>query len=65
MKEKRRLDETNNSKEYKKIKALMNMDCPYCPPNKGCNRSSRRRNGNPFKSWKKYRKTQWKEVRND
>ena len=54
---KQTLQITNNSKEYKMTKRELTLGCNICPPNKGCNRNR----DNDFKSWKRYRKTQWKE----
>ena len=53
------LDSTDNRREYRAAqKAVIPMGCPYCPPNRGCNRPY----GRPWKikSWKRYRKTQYK-----
>lgn len=56
-KNKKTLQLTNNSKEYKKAKRELDGDkCPICPPNRGCNR-----NRNYNDNWKEYRKSQWKE----
>lgn len=46
--------ETNNS-VYNKLMCA-NLGCPICPPNRGCNRKSRR-----LRNWKAYRKQQWVE----
>lgn len=48
---------TTDSRVYKMTKRKTILKCDYCPPNKGCN--SRWRRGQS-KSWKRYRKTQWK-----
>lgn len=58
-KNKKTLQLTNDSKEYKMTKRKMDLGCPICRPNKGCNRKGR--NGTPYRSWKTYRKTQWRE----
>ena len=55
-KNKNTLHLTDNSKEYKMTKRKMTLGCPHCPPNKGCNT-----NYNQDRSWKVYRKTQWRE----
>ena len=62
MRKKRRNKETlqltNNSNEYKNAKRQLDkIGCPVCPPNRGCNRNR----DNDYKSWKRYRKTQWRE----
>jgi hypothetical protein len=36
---------------------LKDMQCLYCPPNRGDNTSGK---GNDTRSWKRYRKTQYK-----
>ena len=48
---------TDNSKEYKMTKRRMDLGCPICGPNRGCNRNR----DNDFRNWKRYRKTQWRE----
>ncbi|MDG1949658.1 MAG: hypothetical protein P8J32_02430 [bacterium] len=58
---------TTNSREYKitrfsKIASNEGL-CDYCPPNKGCN--SWRGGRKPNRSWKEYRKTQWKPQTQD
>ena len=58
---------TNRSVEHKaRMKWLCEQNglCPYCPPNSGCNAVYSGpfvRPGN-YKSWKRYRKMQWKET---
>jgi len=48
---------TNNNKEYKKaLRELEGSGCPICPINRGCNRNRKH-----DRSWKNFRKTQWKE----
>ncbi len=60
MKYKKELDETTNSKIYKQVftKAIAKQykGCEYCSPGYGCNS---RRDGT-IKTWKAYRKTQWR-----
>lgn len=56
---KKNLQLTNNSREYKMTKRRLDLGCPLCPPNKGCNR--RYKNGSGYRCWKRYRKNQWKE----
>lgn len=56
-KHKKNLQLTTNSKEYKMVKRQLDLGCPICRPNKGCNRNR----DNDFKCWKRYRKTQWRE----
>ena len=61
------LKNTSNSREYKitRFKKIASNEglCDYCPPNKGCN--SWRGGRKPYKSWKEYRKTQWKPQTTD
>jgi hypothetical protein len=62
-KTKEELDSTTNSRIYKRLrKKYLSISkgliyCEICGPNKGCNR---RRKKIDKRSWKKYRKTQWK-----
>lgn len=51
---------TDNNKEYKLTTRQRSISCPFCLPNRGCNRKRA-----PWKrrSWKNYRKTQNKEKR--
>ena len=58
MRKKQTLKNTMNSRVYK-MALTENFGCSICPPNKGCNRNSRRDNN--YKSWKNYRNNQWKE----
>ena len=49
------LAETTSSKTYKSaLKKVIGL-CPFCPPNRGCNRR-----WDNDRNWKKFRKTQWK-----
>ena len=57
MKEKRTIDETTNSRTYKRLRNAIYSGCPLCSPHKGCNRWTFKRD---IRSWKEYRKTQWK-----
>lgn len=50
------LDNTTNSKEYRKIVNKMVNKCGFCSIRKGCNRNRKFDN-----SWKTYRKTQWRD----
>lgn len=56
------LKTTTNRKVYKLLKRLAFYDdmglCHYCGPHSGCNSNWKPRSS---KSWKQYRKTQWKE----
>ena len=62
MKRKRRknkttLQITNNSKEYRNAKRLLEAKgCPICPHNRGCNR-----NRDYDNNWKQHRQTQWRD----
>ena len=47
---------TTDSRVYKMTKRKMEISCPICSPNRGCNRMRNFYN----RSWKHYRKTQWK-----
>jgi hypothetical protein len=51
------LDTTTNSRTYKIVRATETGVCLYCGPHSGCNAYSKNR---PRRSWKKYRKHQWK-----
>lgn len=55
---------TTNSRTYKLTRrpyiAYFHGYCPYCPPNKGCNRYEGKKSTRR-KSWKYYRKTQYKD----
>lgn len=55
-KNKKTVQITDNSKEYKMAKREITLGCPICPPNRGCNR-----NRDYDNSWKNFRKTQWRE----
>jgi len=60
MKKRERLETTTESKVYKRLKRLRERTgCVICPPHRGCNRTSGG-NWGDTRSWKKYRKTQWK-----
>lgn len=48
---------TNDSRVYKAA-IRYELYCPICAPNRGCNNRN-----HTTKSWKKYRKTQWKEKK--
>lgn len=51
-------EETDNSRVYKYATKQYQISCPFCKPHRGCNRSRavwKRR------SWKIYRKTQYKD----
>lgn len=52
-----KLNKTSNSQVYKKLRNAIYSGCPVCSPHKGCNRMGRYRP----RSWKDYRKTQWRE----
>lgn len=52
---KKQLKETTKSGVYKKY-LNYNLRCDFCSPNKGCNRII-----NDHRSWKRYRKHQWKD----
>lgn len=51
------LNNTNCNREYKSSLFQTLGLCPYCSPNKGCNRSRNYNN-----NWKKHRKHQWKDA---
>lgn len=55
---------TDNNKEYKLAKAnAVNGDwCPYCGLYKNCNyvKKNNKKRRAPKRSWKSYRKHQWK-----
>ena len=56
MKYKKIIKTTSSSFIYRRaIRAI--ASCPYCPPNRGCNRRNRSSNK---RTWKKYRKHQYK-----
>jgi hypothetical protein len=57
MKLKKTIDETANSRTYRRLRNVIYSGCPICSPHKGCNRWKGRKVG---RSWKEYRKTQWK-----
>lgn len=61
-KNKQILERTTDNREYKITRnnqvSLDEGMCNYCPPHGGCNYW---RKGKPQRSWKKYRKTQWRE----
>lgn len=61
MKSKIKKELTTNSSQYKKYyhHYILQKEgkCTKCPPNKGCNSKSKRKND---KSWKKYRKNKYK-----
>ena len=56
MKNRDLIKHTNNSRVYKMTVREEILGCPICSPNKGCNRNR----NTDYKSWKTYRKTQWK-----
>jgi hypothetical protein len=49
--------ETTNTYVYNQVREFKRKSCPVCPPNKGCNGAWRIKKN---KSWKQYRKTQYK-----
>lgn len=55
MRNKNILKNTINSQVYKKTFRI-NMGCPICEPNKGCNQNR----DNNYRNWKTWRKNQWK-----
>jgi len=56
MKIKKTLQETTDRKTYRSAANTGHGNCSLCSPNRGCNR-----NRKYDRSWKKYRKTQWRE----
>lgn len=61
-KAKKVVDSTNNSRVYRMAQREMIDGCPICAPHKGCNKWT---SGRWQRSWKKYRKTQWKPQTHD
>lgn len=60
MKVLKNLQETTNTTVYKHYRNELVLGCSRCPPHRGCNRFYR---GDRQNSWKKFRKSQWKEVK--
>jgi hypothetical protein len=59
-KAKKNANETTNSNVYKKLRGyVVHVRCTHCAPNRGCNRRSKI-SSSDNKSWKSYRKTQWR-----
>ncbi len=56
MKTKKTMENTDNSRVYKLVIRGL-LFCPICKPNKGCNGDRYR----ITKTWKEYRKNQWKD----
>lgn len=59
----RKFDElktTTNVVVYRRLYYDLILHCNRCAPNKGCNRRYKHKT-TPYRSWKKYRRTQWKE----
>lgn len=50
---------TTNSRVYKMSRRTIEIFCPRCRPNRGCNHT-----GNYSNSWKKYRNKQYKTYLN-
>jgi len=48
---------TEDSREYKMAMRDILTNCPLCKPHRGCNRKHHRED---WRSWKNYRKTQYK-----
>lgn len=48
---------TDNSREYRLLHGSTVSGCPICAPHRGCNRWTSRP---AYRSWKNYRKSQWK-----
>jgi len=59
MKVKKMMSETDDSRTYKRLKNNSVSSCHICSPHKGCNRM-----WDYERSWKEYRKTQWKTIDN-
>ena len=59
---KRIMDETDNSRVYKIALYMCRTQglCRFCPINKGCNAGGEPRKD--YRCWKRYRKTQYKNV---
>lgn len=56
-------NETTDNRTYKAVQQRMYIECPFCPPHRGCNR--RHSKGRPIykqRNWKRFRKTQWKNT---
>lgn len=53
------MSETDDSRTYKRLRNNSVSVCPICSPHKGCNRM-----WDYERSWKEYRKTQWKTIDN-
>lgn len=61
MKLKKRLENTTDPREYKRLKKeAIPGACPFCQPHRGCNSRVYIR-----KNWKHYRKTQYKVIMYD
>ena len=61
MKLKREIKETDNSTVYRRLRNIYLAErlgkCGHCSMNRGCNR-----NRWPARNWKRFRKTQYKEI---
>lgn len=57
MKNKKIKDNTVSNKIYKSCSKTLNGLCNYCKPHRGCNRNHYAKE----RSWKQFRKFQWKE----
>ncbi len=53
-----KLEKANSNKEYKYSMFREELNCPICPPNKGCNYRGKKHQ----RTWKVFRKTKWKEM---
>jgi len=62
------IETTTDDRTYRSIKRLRLYEiegrCDRCPPHGGCNKKSHRHYGSAFRSWKNYRKTQYKHNEN-